>query len=287
MALQKRDALEYLLRQDKPVTAKELAVDLDSRASTASELVERMASQGLVTRDVNQRPRRYSLTEAGRKRLAFFQSQDGAPAAPPDSRPNPNPNGAAVSPMKDSGSDLRADLGELRAELGSGFDAIREDLADFMGVLLSRFSDDAESPSGPAPASKVSSRAAALLERADRLLAGRKADQGDGKGKPVHPRLQQCLDLRVELGNMTWPTFGRRRRVEGVLEDIEKEIPPEVAASAKRLCELEAERDSWLRPDDDRARRAEEIRTLRAKLGLPAVAESQAVPVSERPKLEA
>src|SRR5260370_16459108 len=80
--LTKHTALDYLQRQGKAVTAKELAIDLDSRASTASELLERMTAQGLVERDQRQRPREYVLTDAGRKRLDFFRSRA-------ESNPNP------------------------------------------------------------------------------------------------------------------------------------------------------------------------------------------------------
>src|SRR5260370_30547643 len=80
--LTKHTALDYLQRQGKAVTAKELAIDMDSRASTASELLERMTAQGLVERDKKERPRVYALTDAGRKRLELFRS--GA-ASNPDS----------------------------------------------------------------------------------------------------------------------------------------------------------------------------------------------------------
>ena len=75
-SLTKFAALQYMEHQGKPITAKELAVDLDSRASTASELLERMTSQGLVERDQDERPREYTLTDAGRERLKFFQSRE-------------------------------------------------------------------------------------------------------------------------------------------------------------------------------------------------------------------
>jgi DNA-binding MarR family transcriptional regulator len=69
MALTKKTALEYMTDRGMPITAKELAIDLDSRASTASELLERITAQGLAQRDPKQRPREYVLTEAGRSCL--------------------------------------------------------------------------------------------------------------------------------------------------------------------------------------------------------------------------
>ncbi len=75
--LTKKGALGYLLSQGKPCTAKEVAIDLDSRASTSSELLERCAAQGLVTRNEKLRPREYSLTAEGRKLAESLRSNPG------------------------------------------------------------------------------------------------------------------------------------------------------------------------------------------------------------------
>jgi DNA-binding IclR family transcriptional regulator len=80
MVLTKQAALEYLARTHRPVTAKILAIDLDSRASTASELLERMTAQGLTERDPNQRPREYTLTDSGWKQAELFASNRAAPS---------------------------------------------------------------------------------------------------------------------------------------------------------------------------------------------------------------
>jgi Mn-dependent DtxR family transcriptional regulator len=72
MTLRKNDTLEYMFQKKRPITAKELAIDFNSRASTASELLERMTAQGLCTRDAAQRPREYVLTGAG---LALAKDQ--------------------------------------------------------------------------------------------------------------------------------------------------------------------------------------------------------------------
>lgn len=85
MVLDKRSALGYLASKTGPVTAKALAIDLDSRTSTASELLERMTAQGLVERDPNQRPREYRLTEAGRELLQSWPQGTSREAAPSDS----------------------------------------------------------------------------------------------------------------------------------------------------------------------------------------------------------
>jgi DNA-binding MarR family transcriptional regulator len=78
MTLTKAVTLEYMANRTKAITAKELSIDLDSRASTASELLERMTAQGLCMRDPKQRPREYALTPSGRERLAWLRAQAGA-----------------------------------------------------------------------------------------------------------------------------------------------------------------------------------------------------------------
>lgn len=82
MPLTKASAMAYMARRGESITAKELSIDLDSRASTASELLERMTAQGLCRRDPKQRPREYALTDAGLERLAWFRAQDGAASEP-------------------------------------------------------------------------------------------------------------------------------------------------------------------------------------------------------------
>jgi DNA-binding MarR family transcriptional regulator len=95
--LAKRAALEYLEKQGK-ATAKELVVDMDSRAATASELLKRCTAQGLVERDETQRLREYRLTGPGRERLELFRSQDVRPVVssetsnPSTENPSPGPS---------------------------------------------------------------------------------------------------------------------------------------------------------------------------------------------------
>src|SRR6266849_8704641 len=88
--LSKRRLLEFLEGQG-PVTAKAASIDLDSRASTVTEMLERCAAQGLVERDEKQRPREYVLTDVGRKRLDFFRSRQGEsrPESAADRESNP------------------------------------------------------------------------------------------------------------------------------------------------------------------------------------------------------
>src|SRR5260370_30789438 len=71
--------LEFLEGQKEPVTAKVASIDLDTRASTVTEMLERCAAQGLVEREANQRPRDYRITDTGRRRLESFRSGQDKP----------------------------------------------------------------------------------------------------------------------------------------------------------------------------------------------------------------
>lgn len=77
--LSKHRLLEFLEGQTAPVTAKIASIDLDSRASTVTEMLERCAAQGLVERDANQRPRQYMITEDGRRCLELFSASEDTP----------------------------------------------------------------------------------------------------------------------------------------------------------------------------------------------------------------
>jgi DNA-binding MarR family transcriptional regulator len=76
VSLTKRGLLEYLGAQRAPVTAKVASIDLDSRASTVTEMLERCVAQGLAERATDQRPREYKLSDEGRRRLDLFSSKE-------------------------------------------------------------------------------------------------------------------------------------------------------------------------------------------------------------------
>jgi DNA-binding MarR family transcriptional regulator len=77
--LSKHRLLEFLEAQKGPVTAKVASIDLDTRASTVTEMLERCAAQGLVEREANQRPRHYRITDTGRNRLESFRPGENKP----------------------------------------------------------------------------------------------------------------------------------------------------------------------------------------------------------------
>src|SRR5216684_7973250 len=75
--LTKRRLLEFLEGQEELVTAKVVSIDLDSRASTVTEMLERCAAQGLVEREANQRPREYRISDTGRQRFELLRPGQG------------------------------------------------------------------------------------------------------------------------------------------------------------------------------------------------------------------
>jgi len=181
MVLQKRNALEYLEGQAGPVTAKALAIDLDTRASTASELMERMAAQGLVSRITDQRPREYSLTEAGRKRLEYFRSRDSEPHI------HTGGSDGASSPSPDVPTpDIGAMLDGLREELCSRLDDLRE----YMGDVMERLGPHTPSPGEGEP--PLSGKLKELLARAEALVGDKEVMVSSG-GPSVAPQQPQGL----------------------------------------------------------------------------------------------
>jgi DNA-binding MarR family transcriptional regulator len=110
--LSKHRLLEFLQGQKGPVTAKVASIDLDARASTVTEMLERCAAQGLVEREANQRPRQYTITETGRRRLGLSPSGQGkAEPESADTQTNAVPRAGSKR--------LRALLDRIRALDGS------------------------------------------------------------------------------------------------------------------------------------------------------------------------
>jgi predicted ArsR family transcriptional regulator len=110
--LSKHRLLEFLQGQKGPVTAKVASIDLDTRASTVTEMLERCAAQGLVERETNQRPRQYTITETGRRRLGLSPSGEG--------KTEPESAGTQMNAVPRAGSKrLQALLDRVRALEGS------------------------------------------------------------------------------------------------------------------------------------------------------------------------
>jgi len=210
--LTKRTALEYLERQGKPATAKELAIDLDSWASTASELLERATAQGLVSRNEKERPRAYSLTDAGRERLEYFRSQD-PPGEQPGQSGNPGP------PPEKAAQSESSQFEDFKAAVRSQFDALREDMHDIFARLgIGRHGE--ESPAEELR-KKLESLAKETEERLDVETVG------------------SLYRARHRLRTGVLSAFSNQSEVKKEIADLEAKVGSEVAGKVKRLIEVE------------------------------------------------
>jgi DNA-binding PadR family transcriptional regulator len=117
VALTKRRLLEYLSTQTAPVTAKVVSIDLDSRASTVTEMLERCAAQGLVGRE-DKRPREYRITEAGRERLRFWSNPSGSAdeSADPEEDDPERPEPVSASEVREA---VDREMDKLREEMAA------------------------------------------------------------------------------------------------------------------------------------------------------------------------
>jgi len=224
--LTKQTALDYLERSGKPATAKELAIDLDSRASTASELLERMTAQGLVERDEKQRPREYVLTDAGRKRLEFFRSRQGEsrPESAADRESNP---GSEEERQHDEPEPVN--VGELKEEVTRQFEGLREDMRSLVEFLNLR----------PATGEGRRERVERLKQRLESLTEQYKhlgvplATKEHANGEAV----RNLYRARYELRSLGF--FDSRREVTARIEKLEAEVGKEVAQQVEQLVSLE------------------------------------------------
>lgn len=122
--------LKFLAEQSRPVSAKEVAVYLDSRTSSASEFLERCAAQGLCARGENDRPRMYLLSEAGRERLRLLGVQ---PARTSSEENNSSAGGGGEEDtVEQTAGDMdRSATGKILTEVR----ALREDVQDLTEIV--------------------------------------------------------------------------------------------------------------------------------------------------------
>ncbi len=214
--LSKRRLLEFLEGQG-PVTAKAASIDLDSRASTVTEMLERCAAQGLVERDEKQRPREYVLTDVGRKRLDFFRSGKSQPESVPEGESNPGSEEEREQP----GS---VNLSELKEEVSRQFEGLREDMRDLFETLNVR----------PAPGEGTRARVERLRDRLESL-----AEQA--KPEPPTEAVLNLYRAHYELRSLGW--LDSKDEVKVRIADLDGTVGKEAGEQIARLVSLE--KDVW------------------------------------------
>ncbi|SRR2546430_955890 len=246
--LTKRGLIEYLGRQIEPVTAKAASIDLDSRASTVTEMLERCVAQGLVERRADQRPREYKLSDEGRRQL--FRPMLGDPS---ESAPEPDPAGL------------------LRTQEISAF--LTRLIDDAIEAAIQKRNEQQGSSDGEQAAPGRNRRMKALLEKANRLA--------DPQETEIITEQHRCVRelLSVERGSQL-----PREEFQKVRDSLRKQIGDEVTCEkVSRLATLEAElcgeKKGWWAWNATAERKLEaEISGLKRELGLEA---SEPVPESD------
>ncbi len=237
--LTKKTALEYLLAQGKPCTAKEVAIDLDSRASTSSELLERCAAQGLVTRNEKLRPREYSLTAEGRKLAESLRSnpRGSTSGTQRDPKTNPDPSDASIL----------LDFQEMKATVRALAEAI-------LGRPSSR---GEESPAVPSLASQAGTQSELSRE--------------EGERRVEDETIVALYRARWELRSLE-RRWGLGKAKEALREKIavfEGDLEKQTAEKITRLVGLEEE-IYWCYGDSRHAESLSAVLELREALHIPA-----------------
>lgn len=161
--------LKFLSDQSRPVSAKEAAVYLDSRTSSASEFLERCAAQGLCARGENERPRMYSVTEAGRERLRLLGVQVRA-SSEENSRAG---GGDEEDTVEQTAGDVdRSATGKILSEVR----ALREDVQDLTEIVTAGRRSVPVVPQNTQRVEPRPEEAAGLALRADALAREARED---------------------------------------------------------------------------------------------------------------
>jgi len=240
--LSKRRLLEYLERQKGPVTAKVVSIDLDSRASTVTEMLERCAAQGLVQREAKQRPRDYKITEIGRRRLVELF---------PSGQQSELPESAELVETNPGSEDEReqarpVNLSDLREEVTRQFDGLREDVRDLFEALRLR----------PSPGET-------LQERVERIKHTLESCAEEAKSEAESETLRSLYSAHYELHSLGW--FDSKDEVKARIAELESSVGKEAPEHIKRLVSLEGE----IRDESD-GEKLREVLELRDVLHLPA-----------------
>lgn len=236
VALSKRRLLEYLSTQTSPVTAKVVSIDLDTRASTATEMLERCARQGLIERE-DKRPREYKITEAGRERLRFWSSPRGVSdesADPEESNPDDEPEKGPMSASR------------VREEVDRQMDKLREEMA------VSDLFELRNLPRLPG---------GGLRARAEQFKSKLESLAEESRQRVEKQAIVALYHAQSELRSLGW--LDSKDEVKARVAVLEGAIETKTAEQVRRLVSLE--KDAVSEADDLRA-----ILELRETLHLPA-----------------
>lgn len=203
--LSKRRLLEFVEAQKGPVTAKAASIDLDSRASTVTEMLERCVAQGLVERGENQRPREYMITETGRRRLELFPSGQGK--SEPESADPVNTNPGSAGEREEAAT---VNLSELREEVTQQFDGLREDVRDLFEALSLR-----------------PSLGETLRERKERIKRTLESSAEQAKAEAQSEAVRNLYRARHELRALGW--LDSKDEVRARIADLEGTVGKEAA----------------------------------------------------------
>jgi hypothetical protein len=245
VSLTKRGLLDYLGAQREPVTAKVASIDLDSRASTVTEMLERCVAQGLAERTTTQRPREYRLSGEGRRRLDLFRSKEGQHI----------PECAAELEIPESPRTEEVSLAHL---IDKAVEAALEKRSQ-----QSHHPDPLQVP----VAEQIPSRRQqlkALLERANRLAH---PEAAEAIGVQPHPCVRELLAVERCLSRLPHQELRRRR---DLLRDHigDDEVCEKISRLAAAEAELYNEKGSWWEDSEAAEKLDTEICSLKRDLGL-------------------
>jgi hypothetical protein len=245
VSLTKRGLLDYLGAQREPVTAKVASIDLDSRASTVTEMLERCVAQGLAERTTTQRPREYRLSGEGRRRLDLFRSKEC----------EHTPESAEELEIPESPRTEEVSLARL---IDKAVEAALEKRSQ-----QSHYPDPSQVP----VAEQIPSRKQqlkALLERANRLAH---PEATEAIGVQPHPCVRELLAVERCLPKLPRQELLKRR--DSLREQIgDQGVCKKVSRLAAAEAELWGEKNGWWE-DAGAAKQLEaEISDLERDLGL-------------------
>jgi len=246
VSLTKRSLLEYLGMQPEPVTAKAASIDLDSRASTVTEMLERCVAQGLAERATDQRPREYKLSHEGRRRLDSFRSKE---------RVHTSESAAELDPPE-SPKTQEVSLASL---IDKAVEAALEKQSQ-----QNQYPDPSQAPDGEQIRSGRKQQLKALLERANRLAL---PEATEAIAVEPHPCVPELLAVERSLSKLPREELQKRR--DSLREQIaDQGVCEKVSRLAAAEAELWGEKNGWWEDAGTVKKLEAEISGLERTLGL-------------------